>query len=134
MVSTAAPVASPPGVSDCFSPGAATAATTASFLRLAATTTSSTPAIPARHPARRLTSNAHSGGPNARAVARVTRKVCAGWASLPVNKPARIAGGGGDSRSENYYLERHGENVTVDDPAFDFGWGHLQRGGDVRVW
>ena len=91
MVPTAAPSASP-GVSDCFSSGATvTAATMESFLRLAVATTSSTPASPARHSARRLTSNAHSCWPNARAVARVTRKVCAGWASLPVNRPARIA-------------------------------------------
>jgi hypothetical protein len=86
---TAAPSASP-GISGCCSPGATTAAT-ASFRRLATATTSSTPASPARHPARRLANSSHSCGPNTRAVARVTRKVCAGCASLPVSRPARIA-------------------------------------------
>ena len=87
--STGLPSASP-GVSDCFSPGATTAAT-ASFRRLEVATTSNTSAIPARHPARRLANSAHSCGPNTRAVARLTRKVCAGCASLPVSRPTRIA-------------------------------------------
>jgi hypothetical protein len=86
-----------PGVSDCFSPGATTAAT-GSFRRVEVATTSNTSAIPARHPARRLTNSAHSCGPNTRAVARLTRKVCAGCASLPVSRPTRIAV---DSRSKN---------------------------------
>ncbi len=89
MASTGAPSPSA-GVSVCFSPGATTGAT-ASFRHLVAATTSSTPARPARHPARRLTNNAHSCGPNTRAVARVTRNVCACCASLPVRRPARIA-------------------------------------------
>ena len=90
VASTAAGASVSPGVSDCFSVGA-TAAATASLRRRAAATTSSTSASPARHPARRLTNNAHSCGPNTRAAARVTRNVCAGCASLAVNNPARIA-------------------------------------------
>jgi hypothetical protein len=137
VASTAAPSPSPAGVSDCFSPGATTA-DTASFRRLEATTTSSTPASPSRHPASRLTSDAHSCGPNTRAVARVTRNVCAGCASLPVRRPARIAVRGRTKRPRRVCVSkrsREGEGRrTVDDPALAFGRGYLQHRGNLRVW
>src|SRR6266404_162754 len=63
VASTAAAAASvsPGVVSDCFSAdGGATEVVTVSLRRCAAATTSSTPARPARHPARRSTNNAHS--------------------------------------------------------------------------
>ena len=141
--STGVASAASPGVSDCFSPGATTAAT-ASFRRLAVATTSNTSAIPARHPARRLTNSAHSCGPNTRAVARLTRSVCAGCASLPVSRPTRIAVDSQRNQENqsgvNKFVRLQGvakdngkEKRTVDDPTFDFGWGHLQYGGYVCV-
>lgn len=114
MASTGAASASP-GVSDCFSPGATTAVL-ASFRRLAVATTSSTSTSPARHPARRLTNSAHSCGPNTRAVARVTRKVCAGCASFAVSSPTRIAAHM-SSRHQQILLSRRAEMKRGNAPS-----------------
>ena len=133
--STGATSASP-GVSDCFSPGATTVVM-ASFRRLAVATTSSTSTSPARHPARRLTNSAHSCGPNTRAVARVTRKVCAGCASFAVSSPTRIAAHMSSRRQQNLLSKRaeikEKGKRTVDDPTLDFRRRHLQYRGYLGV-